>query len=110
MIDVSTDNNLIYSVLEKANKLPTRFDLDHVFAFDVEDFFYVIIYLANNRNFICFSVGDFLLDSNKLIYMQQVVESYSEKEISLKLAEEALQLIEHKMHTKNNTTYFFDAH
>lgn len=110
MIDISKDNNMIYSILEKANALPVRFDIDNVLAFDLEDDFYVIIYLSSNRNFICFSVSDYLQDSNKLIYMQQVVESYSKKEISLVLIEDALQLIEHKMHTKNSGSYYFDAH
>lgn len=110
MVNVSTDNSLIYSVLEKANKLPARFDLDYVFAFDQEEFFYTIIYLSESRNFISFCISDYLQDSNKLIYMQQVVEGYSKKGISLELIEKALQLIEHKMHTKNNSAYFFDAH
>ena len=109
MVNISTDNTIIYSILEKANALPVRFDLDNVLAFDQEDDFYVIIYLSDSRNFICFSISDYLQDSNKFIYMQQVVES-SEKGIPFGLIEEALQLIENKMLTKNNNSYYFDAH
>jgi hypothetical protein len=110
MIEISTDNNLIYAVLEKADALPLRFDIDNVFTVDEDEFFYVMIYLSGNRNFISFRTKDYLHDNNALIYLQQVVENYDEKEIPVNLVDEALQLIEHKMHTKKNNRYFFDAH
>lgn len=110
MTKISTDNNFIFSLLDKTNALPIRFDLDDVIAFDFEDTFYIIIYLSSCRNFISFSVSDFIQDSNRLIYMQQVVESYSEKKISPELIDKALELIEHKLLTKDNESYFFDAH
>ncbi len=110
MIELSTDNSLIYSVLEKADALPHRFDVDTVLAFDQEECFYVVLYLSDNRNFISFKAKDFLQDNNALIYMQQFVENYNTNEIPVLLIDEALQLIEHKMHTKKNNRYFFDAH
>ncbi|MBL0329750.1 MAG: hypothetical protein IPP64_10115 [Bacteroidetes bacterium] len=110
MIEISNDNNLIYLLLEKADALPQRFDIDAVLAFDLEDSFYVVVYLAGNRNFISFRAKEYLQDNNALIYMQQVVENGTTHEIPALLVDEALQLIEHKMHTKKNNRYFFDAH
>lgn len=110
MIEQSTDNNLIYVLLEKADALPHRFDVDTVLAFDQEECFYVVLYLSENRNFILFKAEDYLQDNNALIYMQQIIENYNANEIPVFLIDEALQLIEHKMHTKKNNRYFFDAH
>lgn len=110
MIEISVDNNLIYALVEKADALPQRFDVDAVLAFDLEDSFYVVIYLSDSRNFISFKAKEYLQDNNALIYMQQVVENDNTHEIPVLLIDEALQLIEHKMHTKKNNRYFFDAH
>lgn len=110
MIEISTDNTFIYTKMEKANALPLRFDLDDVIAFDQDDNFYVSIYLSNTRNFICFIASEYIQENNSLIYLQQVVENYSEMEIPVALVDKALELIEHKMHTKNSSRFFFDAH
>lgn len=110
MVEIYTDNTFIYSEMEKANVLPVRFDIDSVITFDKDDNFYVSIYLSNSRNFICFVAHEYIQDNNSLISMQQVIESYSEKKISVSLIEKALELIEHKMHTKNSSRFFFDAH
>ncbi len=110
MVDVSTDNSLIYSVLENADALPLRFDIDNVFTVDQDDCFFLVIYLSEDRNFISFKAKDYLHDNNALIFLQQVVENYDKIEIPVNIVDEALQLIEHKMHTKSNNRYYFDAH
>lgn len=96
--------------MEKANTLPARFDIDSVIAFDKDNNFYVSVYLSNSRSFICFVALEYIQETNSLIYMQQAVENYSEKKIPSSLVEKALELIEQKMHSKNASSFFFDAH
>lgn len=110
MIKVSNDNNFIYSFLEKTEQLPVDFYSDKVLAFDSEDDFCIVFYVSINRNFICFTAANYLQDNNALICLMEVIQEDSTEQLSIKLINEALQLIEDKMYSKNNSRFYFDAH
>jgi hypothetical protein len=111
MISIITDNILIYAFLEKTGNLPVHFNFDKVFDLENEDDFYVIIYTSSDRNFVCFKAANFIQQDNILIELRDAVQEYSYNDTSsLRFINKALQLIEEKMHTKNNARYYFDAH
>ena len=110
MVQTSTDNNLIFALLEKSEQLPKDFHSDKVIAFDNEDDFCIVIYTSNNRNFICFTAQNYLQENDALIHLLDKIQEYSFADVPSRLIDEALQIIENKMHTKNNSKFYFDAH
>jgi hypothetical protein len=110
MIQLSTANEWVYTLLEKANGLPLHFNADYVFCFDKEDDLYLVMYTFSNRNFICFTALDYLHDNNALIDLMEAIQDYSLNKINVTIVEEALKIIENKMHSKNNGRFYFDAH
>lgn len=54
MMAIVADNTLVYFLMEKANVLFSDFTIDHVVAFDYEGHFNLVIYILENKNFVCF--------------------------------------------------------
>ncbi len=111
MIFISTDNTLIYLLLEKRGKLPLDFSFDKVLDLEDADDFYVIIYTSSDRNFICFKATNYIQQDNILIELHDAVQEYSfNNATSHRLINQAILFVEYKMQTKNNSRYYFDAH
>ena len=110
MVQISTDNNLIYALLEKSGQLQKDFHSDKVIAFDNEDDFCIVIYSSNSRNFFCFKAQNYLQENDALIHLLDAIQDYSFTDISSFLIDDALQIIENKLLTKNNSKFYFDAH
>jgi hypothetical protein len=110
MIAISEDNIKIYQLLEKAEELLTDFSMDKVIAFDHEEDFHIVIYLAGDRNFISFTARNYLQDTNAFPELINSVQEYSNSKIHISLLEQSVRFTEHKMHSKNNSRFFFDAH
>lgn len=110
MMKVSTDNSLIYTFLESTGQLPNDFTVDSTESFDHEDDFCLIIYSAFSRNFILFQAENYLQQTDALPSLLSSLQDYSGTSVSSHLIEEAIKLVENKMHSKNNSRFFFDAH
>ena len=110
MVLISTDNSLIYALLEKVELVLNDFHTDKVIAFDDEDDFCIVIYTSSNRNFICFKALNYLQHNDALIHLLDKIQEHSFVEVDPGLIDEALQLTEQKLHSKNNSRFFFDAH
>lgn len=110
MVDIFTDNSLIYALLEKTEMLLHDFHSNKVIAFDDEDDFCIVIYTSNNRNFICFKALNYIQQNDALIHLLDKIQEYSFVEVDYGLIDEAIQLTEQKLHSKNNSRFFFDAH
>jgi hypothetical protein len=104
------DNNEIYDLLEKAAALFSDYSIDHVKELEYEDSFYVIVYLSAGRDFIAFEGRNYLQDKNVLPGMLQEMQDLPEKEIPEYLLLQAIQLVESRIHSKDNSRFYFDAH
>lgn len=110
MLKISTDNSLIYVFLEKCGQLPVDFSIDKVQIFDHDDDFYLVVYSAFNRNFILFEAQNYLQQSDALPTLLNTLQEYSNITFPEHMIEKAMKLVENKMHSKNNSRFFFDAH
>lgn len=110
MIITSTDNEFIYSFLEKRRQLPIAFETDKVYDFDDNDAYLLIIYISSSRDFVFFKIENYLQDNNALIGLIEAVQEFSNEKMSIVLKNEAIRLVENKLHSKNNSRFFFDAH
>ena len=107
---VSENNIEIYQLLEKAGMLFSDFSIDKIIAFDDGDDFHIVIYSAASRNFILFTAKDYIQDVNSFPDIINLIQEYSNSEISSSLFDQSIKLIENQMHSKNNSRFFFDAH
>lgn len=110
MIKVSTDNEFIYSVLEKSSQLPREFDLSKVFGFDDMDDFCLVVYQSTSRDFILFRADNYIQNKDILVDLMEAVQEFSFHDYAGELKNEAIKLVENKLHSKNNSRFFFDAH
>lgn len=110
MIITSTDNEFIYSFLEKKMQLPLAFETDKVYDFDDKDDYCLIIYISSCRNFIFFKIENYLQDNNSFLELMEAIQEFSNKEFSIVLKNQTCRLVENKLHSKNNSRFFFDAH
>lgn len=109
MINVINGNLSVYFLLEKANLLFEDFSIDHVICFDQDDDFCVVIYTAEKRNFNALIAKNYLQNNDSLPELTGITYEMSGS-ISEKLIEKAVGFIEDKMHVKNNSCFYFDAH
>ena len=109
MIQVSENNLEIYQLLEKSGQLFLDFSIDKLIAFDEEDDFHIVIYSATSRIFILFTAKNCMQDTNVLPDLINSIQEYSNSAI-YSLIEQSIRLVENKMHSKNNSRFFFDAH
>lgn len=110
MITVSIDNTQIFTLLEKSNTLFEDFSIDKILLFDFEDDCFLVFYSSSTRNFTAFKAENYLQEINSLPSLIDFVQDYSDVSISSFIKNEAIKLIEDKLHTKNNNRFYFDAH
>ncbi len=106
----SENNTAIYYLLESSGNLPVDFTMDKVIAFEHYDNFYIIFFLAQKRDFIAFTAHDFLQITDSLPNLLNEIMDYSVVDIHSSMIDVAIKYIENKMHSKNNSRFFFDAH
>ncbi|HEY0030956.1 MAG TPA: hypothetical protein VGC65_09380 [Bacteroidia bacterium] len=109
MLSISTENDSIYFLMERADVLFSDFSIDHIVAFDHDDNFQLVIYTFKNKNFICFSAEAYLEDSDALPALLQLIQEYADANPSA-LLEKAMKILENKLHSENNGRFYFDAH
>lgn len=108
MIEVSKDNQEVYAMLEKEERLFSDFSIDHIFLFESKDDLYLVTYIASSRNFISFRAFGAKQDKNALPLL---LEKLQEEEVILpSLLNKGVRLIEDKMFSKDNDRFYFDAH
>ena len=110
MIKLSVDNEFIYSFLEKKMQLPLAFETDKVYDFDDNDDYCLIIYISSCRDFVFFKIENYLQDNNALVELMEAVQEFSNEAFSIVLKNQTCRLIENKLHSNNNSRFFFDAH
>ncbi|MCW3102540.1 MAG: hypothetical protein JWO09_980 [Bacteroidetes bacterium] len=110
MNKVINDSHAIYFLLEQANALPGDYSIDHVNELEHEGSFYVIVYHAVNRSFIAFESQGYLQDKNVLPGMLQLLQDLPAAELPEELLQQAIKLVENKIHSKDNSRFYFDAH
>lgn len=110
MITISTDNTQVFQLLENSSTLFEDFSSDKVVLFDFEDDCYLVVYLSSTRNFTSFKAENYLQEIDALPSLIDEIQDYSNSSISSFISNEAIKLIENKMHTKNNNRFYFDAH
>jgi hypothetical protein len=108
MIKTITDPSEVWFLLEKAGVHISDFLVDHLLAFELEDDFCIVNYSAADRSFICFFAENAGQDVSLFAAMMNAVQDQGNG--SEKWRSDALKLIEHKLHSKNNQRFFFDAH
>ncbi|MCW3083795.1 MAG: hypothetical protein JWP12_1161 [Bacteroidetes bacterium] len=109
-MQISTDNTHIYNLLENADQLFPDFNSDHAVAFDLEDDFNVVLYTSESRNFVSYIAENYLQQADELPALIQLVQDFPDPGCSTFLLNEAIRLIEDKLHSKNNSRFYFDAH
>jgi hypothetical protein len=109
MISISTDSLQIYELLEKSGNFIAGFSRDNVLMFDFEDSCYVVMYVTSANKFVSFQAENCGKLKNTLISLIEAVQDHSDPSISPSLRDEAIRLIENKLHL-NNDHFFFDAH
>jgi len=107
---VINNNQVIYALLEQAGALPGDYSIDHVKELEHEGSFYVIVYRAADRNFIAFESEGYLQDKNVLPQMLQLMQDLPAVELPDELLQRAIKLVENKIHSKDNSRFYFDAH
>jgi len=110
MITILENNEEIYSLLEHTENLFTDFSLDKVLAFENEDDFCVVLYASSNRNFRAFIAAAYLQQTEALPVLLETIQEYPQENVSAALLEEAAKMVEDKMHSQNNSRFYFDAH
>lgn len=110
MISLIEDNTTIYFLLEKTNVLFDDFSKDHVIGFDHEDDFCIAIYISETRNFLAFVSKGHMQNTNSFPELMEMVQKTVYIGISEKQTEKALEIIENRMLSKNNSRFYFDAH
>ncbi len=110
MINILQNNELIYSFLEEKSQLPLAFDFSQVIGFDDEDDFCLYAYNSDNRNFILFKAENYVQNKDILVDLIESVQEFSSNVFPIDLQQVAIKLIEDKLHSKNNSRFFFDAH
>jgi hypothetical protein len=106
MIKMLSDPSEIYFLLEKTGRLFDDFSSDHVLGFDRDDDFYVVLYTAKDRKFTCFIAESVLQDNDTFPLLMEKLQD----ECPDACRETALKIVEHRMHSKNNSGFYFDAH
>ncbi|MCW3071590.1 MAG: hypothetical protein JWO44_1480 [Bacteroidetes bacterium] len=107
---IITDNHAIYFLLEQAEALPANYSIDHVKELEHEESFYVIVYLAAGRSFTAFESKGYLQDKNILPGMLQLLQGLPADKLPEELLLQAIKLVENKIHSKDNSRFYFDAH
>lgn len=110
MIDIIDNNESIYLLLEKNKLLPLDFSIDVVAELDVDEMYYLSIYNASTRNFILYVSNNYMKDISELSEMMILIQDGSETLFSESTAQKAMNLIDDKIHSRNNSRFFFDAH
>ncbi len=100
----------IYFFLEKCEQLPLDFSMDKVIAFEHEDDFYIVFYIAQKKKFLLFNAENYLQIPDALPDLLNQIIDYSQEDLHAFLIDEAIKCIENKMHSKNNFRFYFDAH
>lgn len=103
-------NTALYYLLEELGYLPTNFSMDKVISFDNKDDFYIVFYLSKERRFVSFIAKEYLQIVDSLPNLLNEIVDFSDAEIHSFLIDEAISHIESKMHSKNNSRFYFDAH
>ena len=86
------------------------FSIDHVFAFDHEDDFCVVIYAASMRDFMLFTARSYLQQTHALPSLLNELQDQSGENTPAVLLDKAAKLVEDKMHSQGNSRFYFDAH
>ena len=110
MINVLEDNERIYAFLEERSQLPLAFDFSQVFGFDDQDDFCLIACTSENRNFILFKAENYVQNKDILVDLMESVQEFPTDLLPVGLQQEAIKIVDDKLHSKNNSRFFFDAH
>jgi hypothetical protein len=106
-----SDNNLIFSILDRSGRLPSTFNSDQVYSFLEEDSFSLVIYSSsgNEKGFLLFQIEDFSANifqlNNILIWLQEKMETNRQK-----IFEEALLEVNLLIGTGGTQAMYYDAH
>lgn len=110
MISISTDNSEIFQLLEDTENLHFNFSADGAFLFEVGEDCYLVLYSASTRNFCSFKAENWLQLTDALPSLLETVQDYNAHGFSPSLVATGARLVENKLHSKNNSRFFFDAH
>lgn len=109
MNSIITDNLEIYRLLENSNSLFDDYNIDHITDLELNDSFFVILYNSAKRNFIAFEGREFRQRKDVLPDLLQLVQNY-QGDFSSEMIQNAVKIIENKIHSKSNSDFYFDAH
>lgn len=107
---IETNNTIIYSFLENENQLPKDFDVDCVIDFEHKNCFYILVYESISRNFILLSADNYIEQPEELNHLLNELNSFNSNDFDGLLIEMAIKIVENKILSKNNSSFFFDAH
>ena len=110
---VNNDNSLVFSILERSNKLPLTFKKDSVYCFEQDGSFYLVMFFAAKEanRFLLFTIVRFktnFAELNDIItYLMDMEVKKEEKAIIEEALTELNTLI---ANGRSAETMFFDAH
>lgn len=110
---VNNDNVLVFSMLDKFDKLPLTYKKDSVYSFEQDGSFYMVIFFASaeaNR-FILFTIVRFKTNFGELSQIMSYLLNLEVSDDQKEVIEEALGEV-HSYIEKGGSaeTRFFDAH
>jgi hypothetical protein len=109
MNTVIQNNEEIWLLLEKSNALFSDFSDDQVTDVETQEEYYVIVYLSEKRNFIAYKTEGHLQDKNVLPDFLNFVQQNSVF-LSVTVLDKVLEIIENRIHSRDNALFYFDAH
>ena len=109
MIKTISDNETIYFLLEETEMLLKDFNADAVIPLDKDDDFYVIVYTGSARKFFALVAEGCRQDHCLLYEMLDKAEEIRTKDSTL-ITDEVIKIIQEKIHSMDNSHFYFDAH
>lgn len=106
---IITDNLEIYQLLENSNSLFNDFTIDHVIELELNDSFFIVLYNSASRDFMAFEGEEFRQKKDVLPDLLQMLQEYRGV-FSSEIIQDAIKIIENKIHSKNGSDFYFDAH
>ena len=110
---VNTDNTLVFSILDRFDKLPQTYKKDSVYSFEQDGSFYMVIFFASTQanRFILFTIVRFKTNFGELSDIMSYLLNLEVKEEQQEVIENALGEIHSYIEKGGNAdTKFFDAH
>jgi hypothetical protein len=106
---IINDNQIVFQLLEECDALFDNYNADRVLEVEHGDSLYIVLYTSANRNFVAFEGLEFKQKVDSLPALLQLVQEYKGN-VTSEMLHDAVKIIEYRIHSGNNSNFYFDAH